>query len=109
MSLKVQRSVPHSMQTQVWQAAAASSGQPNAWKSKRRSTEWRVRWLELRLRELKYQQTRYEHLLKLSQNPDAAAQMANQSTAAAPPQNASSSHADEVGSLLHTASVKILL
>ena len=45
------------------QAAAASSGQPNAWKSKRRCTEWRVRWLELRLRELKYQQSRYQQQL----------------------------------------------
>ena len=88
------------------QAAAASSGQLNPWKSKRRCTEWRVRWLELRLRELKYQQTRYEHLLKLVQNPAAAAdQSAAQPSTAALPQEPSSSLAEEVGLSFHPVTI----
>lgn len=53
------------------QAASATSAQPNAWKGRRRCTEWRIRWLELRLRELKYQQGRYEKQLEqLSMTPN---------------------------------------
>lgn len=55
------------------QAAAATNGQPNAWKARRRCTEWRVRWLELRLRELKYQQARYEQLLDQLKQPSSTA------------------------------------
>ncbi len=88
------------------QAATASSGQLNPWKSKRRCTEWRLRWLELRLRELKYQQTRYEHLLQLVQNPAAAADhSAAQPSTAALPQEASSSLAEEVGLSFHPATI----
>lgn len=52
------------------QSAAATSGRSNAWKTRRRGVEWRIRWLEHRLQELHHQQRRYE--TRLAKLQDAA-------------------------------------
>ncbi|BDA41501.1 probable Bromodomain-containing protein 9 at N-terminal half [Coccomyxa sp. Obi] len=43
--------------------AQSGSRRSSAWKHRRRKTEWKARWLELRLRELRRQQARYEDQL----------------------------------------------
>ncbi|KAK9820355.1 hypothetical protein WJX72_009373 [[Myrmecia] bisecta] len=58
------------------------------WKSERRGVEWRCRWLELRLQELKQQERRYQRKLqRLQYQEDAQAEEApaGPSTAAAAP------------------------
>lgn len=51
-----------------------SSKRSSAWKHRRRKTEWKARWLELRLQELQHQQTRYgEQLAALRQRTAAEA------------------------------------
>lgn len=49
-----------------------SSRRSSAWKHRRRKTEWKARWLELRLRELKHQQARYEEQLSTLRQAAAA-------------------------------------
>lgn len=43
--------------------AQSGSRRSSAWKHRRRKSEWKARWLELRLRELRRQQARYEDQL----------------------------------------------
>lgn len=49
------------------QSAATASARSNAWKAQRRSVEWRIRWLEHRLRELRNQQLRHASRLRRAQ------------------------------------------
>ena len=52
--------------------AQSGSRRSSAWKHRRRKSEWKARWLELRLRELRRQQARYEDQLAALQQGAAA-------------------------------------
>ncbi len=75
----------------------SGSRRSSAWKHRRRKSEWKARWLELRLRELRRQQTRYEdQLAALRQG--VAARPSNPANAMAQTLPAAAREAEQPGS-----------